>query len=136
MSMTCFATLLDGTSREVEFANAGHTMPYLLRRSAAGYELGSLVSRGPALGSGDGVYQTQTRTLVPGDTFLWFTDGASETTSADGELFGERRLRRAFLETIGRPVAAARDHLLAALAAFQGEAPATDDRTIVVGRFE
>ena len=73
------------------------------------------------------------RQLFPGDTFLLYTDGATESFNDAGEEFGERRLVEAFRRHGGQP-----SQFLMALIVDQirqfnpGEQP--DDITVIVTR--
>ena len=71
--------------------------------------------------------------LEPGDVLLLYTDGSTEAMNAERELFGVERLKTE-LERVGRePVNAIRDHLLAAIRAFQLRQD--DDIALVVARY-
>lgn len=65
--------LADGA---VEFVNAGHPSPYLLRDGRASEV--ELVDPQPPFGIADGAYKTQTAQLQPGDRIVLVTDGYLE----------------------------------------------------------
>ena len=65
--------LADGS---VEFVNAGHPSPYLLRDGRASEV--ELVDPQPPFGIADGAYKTQTAQLRPGDRIVLVTDGYLE----------------------------------------------------------
>jgi serine phosphatase RsbU (regulator of sigma subunit) len=94
--LTCFLSLLDPAGGTVTFANAGHVVPYLLRRGPGGErELKALVARGNPLGA---AARTATRSsqkeLEAGDVLVWYTDGLVECLDPDGRQFGDRRMQR------------------------------------------
>ena len=66
-----------------------------------------------------------------GDLLFAFTDGLSEAMNVKGELYGEERLRE-LVEENGRSADELRDHVLAEVRRFVGEAPQHDDMTMVV----
>ncbi len=137
--MTCFATLIDPTASTVEYANAGHVVPYVCTRKKSGkLKLDVLVARGNPLGaSEDPSYKVQTRALADGDVIVWYTDGVVECTNPAGQQFGDRRFQRMLREVCSQDtdVDAMRDAVLRQAVAFHdGHAP-DDDITLVVGRF-
>lgn len=89
--ISCFYGLLDTRHRVLQFTNAGHNPPLLVRRNGAVLRL---ESGGPVLGAfTDSVYEQQKSKLRSGDRLVLFTDGVTEVRSASGEEFGEARLR-------------------------------------------
>lgn len=137
-NMTCFATLLDPANGQVTFANAGHVPPYLCSpKEGGGIELGSLVARGNPLGAGDApVYQERTRALHKHDILIWYTDGIVECANAQQQQYGDRRMQRLLrkIDKLDPNPRTVRDHIIRAVAAFQGGVPPDDDITLVVGR--
>ena len=118
----------------VKFANAGHNPP-IVRHGDGKFEY--LKSRaGFVLAGMDGVkYKAQELQLQPGDIFYMYTDGVTEATNANNELYGEDRLlaianSREFtdMEDMCRSIKADVD-------AFVGEAPQFDDITMVALRY-
>jgi serine phosphatase RsbU (regulator of sigma subunit) len=81
---------LDLSSGELTWLNAGHPLPLLVRD---GSFVGELACR-PSLpmGLGGAVREIATEALQPGDHVLFYTDGAVETRSAEGDSFGVDRL--------------------------------------------
>jgi serine phosphatase RsbU (regulator of sigma subunit) len=70
---------------------------------------------------------------VPGDVFLFVTDGITECQTARGEEFGEERLVAALRDLAGRGTAGSiRDHLVHAVRACAGDSEQADDQTVVV----
>lgn len=134
--MTCFATLLDPAQRTVTYANAGHVVPYLCRKSGdRGYDLDALVARGNPLGAGDNPkYRQDTAALEEGDILVWYTDGIVECMNHQQRQFGDRRMQRLLRKLDTEDVVKVREKVLRASAAFREGVPADDDITLVVGR--
>ncbi len=81
---------LDLNTGALDYVNAGHPPPVLLRRGKA---VGSLVGgRRLPLGLQDKVVTPARLSLEPGDTLLFYTDGAVEARDPEGRLFGVHRL--------------------------------------------
>jgi serine phosphatase RsbU (regulator of sigma subunit) len=81
---------LDCASGRLEWINAGHPAPLLVRdaRVVARLEQPPVLPLGFSNGTA-GVADVQ---LQPGDAVLWFTDGVVEARSPKGDFFGEDRL--------------------------------------------
>jgi serine phosphatase RsbU (regulator of sigma subunit)/anti-sigma regulatory factor (Ser/Thr protein kinase) len=96
MFVTCFALVLDPLTGRIEFANAGHDLPYL--RTATGVV--ELRATGMPLGLMSGMrYDEDTVTLRSGDHILLHSDGLAEAHDEDREMFGFPRVA----ELAGRP---------------------------------
>ncbi len=127
MFVTCLALVLDPASGKVEFANAGHDVPYV--RTARG--VAELRARGMPLGLMPGMeYEEKAFQFQPGDCALLHSDGLAEAHSPDREMFGFPRVA----ELAGRGPSGEEliDLCLTELAAFTGpEAEQEDDITLV-----
>jgi serine phosphatase RsbU (regulator of sigma subunit) len=89
MFVTCLAILVHPTSGFIEYANAGHDLPFL--RSATGVV--ELKARGMPLGLMTGMdYEQKTAVLEPGDCLLLHSDGLAEAHSPTREMFGFPRV--------------------------------------------
>ena len=111
----------------VTFAVAGHPLP-LLRR--AGASVRSIGSAGTALGITDALTVTDSHVVLrPGETVLWFTDGATERRNG-AEFFGDDRLAAAFAAATGNAdnIAAAIEKAVAAFA----DTDLSDDLALLV----
>lgn len=89
--VTAFYGVLDRSSGQISFANAGHNPP-IVRRADGSIEwlsehAGIALAAMPELD-----YETASVTLQPGDSLLLYTDGVTEAMDPDGALFGEERL--------------------------------------------
>ena len=131
MFVTAWMGILDLSSGNVQFANAGHNPP-LLKRGDGSFEY--LKTRaGFVLAGMEGVrYRVNEITLNPGDRLFLYTDGVPEATNADNKLYSEERL----LSFMNRNASVEATELLPALKAnideFVGEAPQFDDITMLM----
>jgi serine phosphatase RsbU (regulator of sigma subunit)/anti-sigma regulatory factor (Ser/Thr protein kinase) len=132
MFVTCLYALLDPKTGTLQFANAGHDLPY--RAGLNGTD--ELHARGMPLGLMPGmVYEEKTIQLNPGDTVLLYSDGLAEAHAPDGEMFGFPRVK-ALLDhqADGQEMI---DYLLAQLADFTGESwEQEDDVTLVTLQYQ
>ena len=131
MFVTAWMGILDLTTGNIQFANAGHNPP-LLKRADGSFEY--LKTRaGFVLAGMEGIrYRAGDLTLKPGDRLFLYTDGVPEATNTDNQLYGEDRL----LAFMNQNSTAAATTLLPDLKAnideFVGEAPQFDDITMLM----
>jgi sigma-B regulation protein RsbU (phosphoserine phosphatase) len=131
---THFATLVCGRADRagrVELCNAGHCPPLVVGDGrvtpvgSTGLPVGILEEAG---------YETLRVEVLPGQTLFLYTDGLTEATCSNGELYGAARLTR-LLERLGdRNPAAMAAASLADIHAGNSNTPARDDLTIMVLR--
>ena len=132
--VTAFLMKLDPSTRSLDYASAGHLPGYVL--DPQGHIRAILPSTGLPLGIDPTVkYPTATVSLEPGDLVLLITDGITEATSPDGELFGMVRTLNLVRQHQGKTP----DEILTAL--FAGVADYSnhnclDDLTAVVIKVE
>jgi serine phosphatase RsbU (regulator of sigma subunit)/anti-sigma regulatory factor (Ser/Thr protein kinase) len=128
MFVTCMALVLDPKTGELEYANAGHDVPYL--RTADGVV--ELRATGMPLGLMPGmVYEERSKTLCPGERLLLHSDGLAEAHNPDREMFGFPRVAElAGRDTDGQGII---DLCLSELDRFSGRNhEQEDDITLVV----
>lgn len=130
MFVTAWMGVLDIVSGKVEFANAGHNPP-LVRHAGGTFEY--LRTRPNLVIAGmDGLrYRKNELALSAGDEIFLYTDGVTEATNFQNELYGEERLA-ALLNSLhgltGEELCCA---VKADIAAFVGDAPQFDDITML-----
>jgi predicted ester cyclase len=91
MFVTCFYAVLDPKCGHLGYANAGHDLPYVRRRSGDAEELRA---RGVPLGLMPGMsYEEKEIVLEAGESVLFYSDGLVEAHNPPGEMFGFPRLR-------------------------------------------
>ena len=131
MFVTAWMGILDLTTGNVQFANAGHNPP-ILKRADGSFEY--LKTRaGFVLAGMEGVrYRVGELMLNPGDRLFLYTDGVPEATNTENQLYGEERL----LDFMNRNASVEATKLLPALKAnideFVGQAPQFDDITMLM----
>jgi phosphoserine phosphatase RsbU/P len=70
--------------------------------------------------------------FAPGDTLVLYTDGVTEAQTPAGAMFGQERLLAAAKARVGRSAGEVQEGLLAEMHKFLGDAPQSDDITVVV----
>lgn len=126
---------LDLDSGRLRYLIAGHPAPLLVRESRVTGEIGTATR--PPFGLGTGTFTVGEASLQPGDWLVLYTDGVTEARAADGEFFGQARLRD-FLEreasTAHPPPETARRLIHAVLRHQDGILQ--DDATILLAQWE
>jgi serine phosphatase RsbU (regulator of sigma subunit) len=128
--ITFFLARLDPASGRVEYVNAGHNPPLLIRRDST---IETLDEGGMVLGLFDSMpYGEGVAELRAGDTLLIFSDGVTETWSIKGDEFGDQRLGEVAVRGRGLDAAGLQTEILRQLEVFEAGTKSTDDRTLIV----
>ena len=116
---------------QLEWTNAGHPPPLLLRRNRVVRELRCEPSL--PFGLGGPCQEVATEALEPGDSVLFFTDGMVEGRSPLGEAFGPERLINMWEQQAasGQPPEEILRRLVAAILEFNGD-KLRDDATLLL----
>ncbi len=130
MFVTAWMGAVDLKTGTLSFANAGHNPP-LLKHADGDFEYLKARS-GLVLAGMDGIkYKKNEVVLTPGDQIYLYTDGITEATNENEELYGEDRLQ-SLMNTIGK---ATPQQLCVSIKddvnKFVGEAPQFDDITML-----
>ncbi|MGH9870561.1 MAG: SpoIIE family protein phosphatase [Candidatus Polarisedimenticolia bacterium] len=121
---------LDGPSGRVEFFNAGHNPPIVVR---SGGEVERLKASGLILGVFPGAKHSAAEiALGPGDMLVAFSDGVTETQNPAGDEYGEERLIDLIIKGRTQSAAAIQDQVAASIKAFAATEPQYDDVTLLV----
>ncbi len=78
-------------------------------------------------------YEQSTRSLIPGDQIVFYTDGVTESTDDQGNMFGLERLDEV-LENCHLTADGLIEEVLRTLENFTGGKPPADDRTMLVAK--
>lgn len=92
MFVTVWMGILDYKTGHVTYANAGHNPPLVYHKNTGTFEY-LRTKPGLVLAGMDGIkYKLWEFDMEPGDRIYLYTDGVTEATSNDNELYGEERL--------------------------------------------
>lgn len=131
MFVTAWMGILDITTGNLQFANAGHNPPVLKRANG---EFEYLRTRaGFVLAGMEGVrYRIGELTLWAGDRLFLYTDGVPEATNTENQLYGEDRLLNFMNQNATMEAVKLLPALKANIDEFVGAAPQFDDITMLM----
>ena len=134
MFVTLFVGILDVTTRELTYTNAGHN-PTLVKRADESVEV--LAERhGPIVGGlPDLTYGEARLQLGDGDLLLAYTDGVTEAMNPADELYSCARLERLIAETSFDSAEQALETVIADVERFEAGAERADDITVLALRY-
>jgi len=131
-----YATMFFGTLDQdghLEFINAGHPSPILIRRGVAeeAFTEGSY----PVGLVPEAEYTAVCLKLEPGDTLVLFSDGVTEAMDPDEQMFGITRLKELLTGQLECPLELLQKCVLEAVENFARGAHQADDLTLLIVRF-
>lgn len=126
---------LDLQSRTLTFARAGHN-PLIVHKKGLGQPK-LLCPEGLAIGLERGevfsnIIQEHRIAIEPGDLFVFFTDGVSESRNKNDQEFGEERLTKIIEQNAHLSAHDLLNKIVSEVERFTGSAPQFDDFTMVV----
>ena len=131
MFVTLFVGALDLSTGLLQYTNAGHNAPFVISGGEAG--MMPVDANIPVGIMADWAYSLQEMTLSPSTILFLYTDGLTEATRNDGELFQEERVRE---NLSGHDENTSAERLVADMTAavnrFTGDAEQSDDLTMLV----
>ena len=127
--VTCWMGIITLSTGELKFANAGHTPPLILHQNKIEY----LTTKPNLMLAGmDGVpYVCHQISLDKNDRIFVYTDGVTEATNADEELYGEERLLAVMKTTTGLSTREILTAVKNDINAFVKDSPQFDDITML-----
>ena len=131
--LTAFIGVLDGERRTLNYVNAGHNAPFLLRKDGS---VEALDSTGRPLGlypGGD--FEERVVPFGDGDSVLLYTDGIVESEDPAGEAFGVERLKQILIAERATGLDGVLARVEEAVRAHRGGLEAADDATLLLLRF-
>jgi sigma-B regulation protein RsbU (phosphoserine phosphatase) len=132
MFATVFFGVIDIVAQTLTYGNAGHPPPFVMRRNERIVVRLTASNPEPAAGLVEKfAYTRQQCPFRTGDTLLGFTDGLFEAADADGQLFGETRLRELVAKNLSLSGAPLIDRLVGEIQAFTGHSNFEDDLCVV-----
>ncbi|NLO02388.1 MAG: SpoIIE family protein phosphatase [Bacteroidales bacterium] len=129
MFVTVFYGILDSTTGEVEFVNAGHNPPYLLNSKG----IRKLEITGDTvLGVFDDItFHPGKIEMNPGEKLFLYTDGVTEAFNNQEEAYGEERLESLLKQYLEQPVDTIIKETMESVKMYVDEAPQSDDITLL-----
>jgi serine phosphatase RsbU (regulator of sigma subunit) len=129
---TVFFGILDEEGH-LEFINAGHPSPFLIRRGVAeeAFTEGSY----PVGLVPEAEYTAACLKLEPGDTLVLFSDGVTEAMDPDEQLFGVPRLKQVLTGQMECPLEQLQKCVLESVENFARGAHQADDLTLLIVRY-
>ena len=92
MFVTCLYAILDTTTGRMQYANAGHNLPY--RSRPGNGQVTELRASGMPLGLMPGmIYEEKETIITPGECIIFYSDGLVEAHNPQREMFGSPRLQ-------------------------------------------
>jgi serine phosphatase RsbU (regulator of sigma subunit)/putative methionine-R-sulfoxide reductase with GAF domain len=128
--VTLFYAIVETGSGDIAYVNAGHVPPLIVRSDGMTEEL---LPSGMALGVLAGIEIAERRvSLEPGEALILYTDGVVEASNSQQRLFGRERLAETVRAQRTRPAQELAEAIDAAVTSFSGDAPQSDDFTLLV----
>ena len=122
MFVTCFYAILNPANGCVQYANAGHDLPFWRHSNG----VSELRATGMPLGMMPGSrYDEHEATVGPGDSLLFYSDGLVEAHNAERDMFGFPRLMSLMKDHAGDTTLI--DFLLCELTTFTGDSVEQED---------
>jgi sigma-B regulation protein RsbU (phosphoserine phosphatase) len=129
-----FYGVLDLTSGTLDYVNAGHDYPFLLRADGGGGPE-PLSEGGTVLGLiEDACFARGTVRLQASDVMVLYSDGITDRANPEGELYGLERLTEAAARSRRDPARICLYSILGDLQGWSRGTPAEDDATLIVAR--
>ncbi len=136
MFVTAWMGKLNLKTGLLEYVNAGHNPP-LIKRGNGEFEYIRTAPNFVLAGMEGTHYSLRRTTLKKGDVLFLYTDGVSEACNSKGEFYGEKRLRELLsADSASLTPSALIQKVACSLESFVGEAPASDDVTMLCVEFK
>ena len=128
--ITAFEGVLDLYTGEFVYVNAGHEMPFICK--AGGDFEPYKIRAGFVLAGMEGMkYKAGSMNLEPGDKIFQYTDGVTEATNINNELYGMERLGAILNKVKNGSPSEILPYVKKDIDEFVGEAPQFDDITML-----
>lgn len=134
MFVTLFCGVLDTQTGEIQYANAGHNPPLIVKKSRTVEWLPRAKSL--VAGAMPGVrYESLNFRLSPGDRLFLYTDGVTEAMNHADDLFSEQRLEKDLVISADLEIKDAIRAIMDSIDRFADGAPQSDDITMMMIRY-
>ncbi|MDP2209660.1 MAG: PP2C family protein-serine/threonine phosphatase [Bacteroidota bacterium] len=127
--ITLFLASVDKKNKSLTYVNAGHNLPFVLRKDD---KIMRLEKGGLLLGvMKSTTYEEGIVQLVAGDVLVLFTDGVSEAMNPDGIEFGEERLLEIIKSRKNESAETIKEQIISEVQKYSGDYQ-SDDITLLV----
>jgi sigma-B regulation protein RsbU (phosphoserine phosphatase) len=134
LSVSLFCAVLDTATGKLAYVSAGHPPPALARGDGLFRPLDA--ARNPVAGVVENAaYSGGEVVLPPGSALVLHTDGVTDAQAWSREAFGGARLLEALNDADDRSAQALIEDTMAAIDRFVGDAPQSDDITLLALRY-
>ncbi len=128
--ITAFEGVLDLVTGEFRYVNAGHETPFI-SKAGGKFEPYPIKAGFVLAGMEDMRYKSNSIMLEPGDRIFQYTDGVTEATNKDNQLFGMDRLEKTLCNNADKSIHELLPAVKADIDEFVAEAPQFDDITMI-----
>jgi len=131
MFVTLFVGILDLTTGELRYCNAGHEAPFIIGKEPRQLPVNRTFPVGAVRKA---TYQTQTAVIEPQSTILLYTDGVTEAMNAENQMFGSDRITDNLTQAIQTGQQAPKtviEGLIQSIHDFVGDTEQSDDITLL-----
>lgn len=128
--ITAFVGVLNLKTGKFRYVNAGHEIPFIAKKNGVfkPYKIPAAF----VLAGMKGIrYKSGEMQLEPGDKLFQYTDGVTEATDKDNQLFGKERLEKTLSKLSDKTPTEILEGVKADIDAFVGDAPQFDDITML-----
>lgn len=127
--------ILDMNSGDIDFTNAGHTAPFILKKDGT---INCIpISNNTVVGVfEDYKYKNSTLKLQNGDTLFICTDGMTEAFNQDNVVYGKERLVNQLSQLIGQSPETIVNTLLQDVIKYEDNTKQVDDVTLLAVKFD
>ncbi len=130
---TFFYGQYNPATRQLNYVNAGHNPPMLFHRSVGAWQISRLETGGTVVGLLESFpYEQGSLRIEPGDVFIAFTDGISESMNGIDEEWGEKALIETVQACSDLTPSETINQIMQAADKFVAGAKQHDDMTLVV----
>lgn len=135
MFITAFEGVLDLVTGEFRYVNAGHEIPFICKKGETFQPY--KIRAGFVLAGMEGMrYKCGSMQLEPGDKVFQYTDGVTEATNKDNELYGMQRLEKILCENKDQSPSELLPRIKEDIDDFVGGALQFDDITMLCMEFK
>jgi phosphoserine phosphatase RsbU/P len=134
MFVTFFLGILDLETGRLNYCNAGHNQPFLVKHN--GEVIKFNIADGIPLGFFSSYeYPESTMTLDPGDKIVAYTDGVSEAEKSEDEMFSEDDIETILRANVDKNPREIIKVMLSEIEQYVGDYPQSDDITMLAVSF-